>query len=99
VKVGSTILPPKQYDIVDNGIMLHLQRRREPELFHWLEKLWEQFSGILKGAYWLVSCPERKLSLRLIDMMLLALQCALYENSPIKRYVILQHKNACMPQY
>jgi hypothetical protein len=28
MKVGSTILTPKQYDIIYNGIMLHLQRRR-----------------------------------------------------------------------
>jgi hypothetical protein len=51
MKFGSTILTPKQYDTVKNGITLHHQRRSEPEPYHWLEKLCEQFSGMLKGEY------------------------------------------------
>jgi hypothetical protein len=49
---------PKRNDQACNAITLQLQRRR-----HCMEKLWEQFSGTLKGAYWLISCPERKLSM------------------------------------
>jgi hypothetical protein len=42
-----------------NGTALHHQRRRMPEPYPWLEKLQEQ-----RDAYWLISCPEGKLSMQ-----------------------------------
>jgi hypothetical protein len=52
----------KENNGAQNGIMLILQRRMRSEPYPWLEKLGEKFSGMPRGAYWLVSCPGRKLS-------------------------------------
>jgi hypothetical protein len=55
METGSTILTQEQNYRARNAIIMHLQRRRRLEAYHRLEKLWEDFSGMLRCAYWLIS--------------------------------------------
>jgi hypothetical protein len=47
MEAGSTILTPKE----------------ETRTIYKLEKSWEHFTVMPRGAYWLISCPEEKLSM------------------------------------
>lgn len=56
IKTGSILSTQKQYYIAWYGIVWHIQERKMPELYPWLEVLRELFSEVLRNACCFIFC-------------------------------------------